>query len=57
MPVFISATKELDAKAKDIDITMISANVYYATCYLKKAQVFAILMKDIEYQAEKEVRA
>ena len=35
---------------------MISADAYCAACRLKGAQVFAVSMKDIQYQAEKEAR-
>ena len=51
------ATKESDFKAKDIDIAMIGADAYCAACRLKRAQVFAVSMRDIQYQAEKEARA
>ena len=34
LPVSISATKESDPKAKDIDIAMIGANIYHAACHL-----------------------
>ena len=57
LPFPISKIKKLDLKAKDIDIAMIGANAYCATCYLKKAQVFTISMRDIQYQAKKEARA
>ena len=57
LPVPISATKELDPKAKDIHIAMIGADAYYVACRLKRAQVFAVSMKDIQYQAEKKARA
>ena len=53
----IPAIKKSEHKAKDIDIAMIGANVYRAACRLKEAQVFAVLMRDIQYQAEKEARA
>ena len=36
---------------------MIGVDAYYVACRLKEAQVFAISMKDIPYQAEKEARA
>ena len=57
LPVTISVTKKSDPKAKDIDIAMIGVDIYYTACRLKEAQVFAILMRDIQYQAEKEARA
>ena len=36
---------------------MIGADAYCVTCCLKRAQVFAVLIRDIQYQAEKEARA
>ena len=41
---------------KKVDVAMIGANAYRAACKLKKAQVFAVSMKDLEYQAEKEAK-
>lgn len=35
---------------------MIGANAYYVACCLKKTQVFAVSMKNIQYQVEKKVR-
>ena len=35
---------------------MIGADAYRVACYLKGAQLFAVLMRDIQYQAEKEAR-
>lgn len=46
-----------ELKAKDINIAIIDVDVYYVTRRSKKAQVFAILIKNIEYQVEKELRA
>lgn len=40
-------TKKSDSKAKDIDIAIISADAYCRACHSKRAQVFAILMRDI----------
>ena len=57
LPVPIPTTKTSEPKAKDIDIAMIGADAYRAACHLKRAQVFAISMRDIQYQAEKEARA
>ena len=57
LPVPILATKTSEPKTKDIDIAIIGADAYRAACRLKGAQVFAISMKDIQYQAEKEARA
>ena len=50
-------TKELDSKAKDINIAIIDADAYCEAYYLKKAQVFIVLRRDIQYQAEKKARA
>ena len=57
LPVSIPITKTSEPKTKDIDIAMIGADAYRTACRLKGAQVFAILMRDIHYQAEKEARA
>ena len=57
LPVPISTIKISEPKAKDIDIAMIGADAYRAACHLKGAQVFAVSMRDIQYQAEKEARA
>ena len=35
---------------------MIGADAYYAACWLKRAQVFIVSIKDIQYQAEKKTR-
>lgn len=42
-------TIKLKLNSKDIDITTIYANTTRATCYLKRAQVFAISIRDIQY--------
>lgn len=44
-------------KAQDIYIAMIAVDSYCVACYFKGAQVFAVFMRDIEYQAEKKSRA
>ena len=36
---------------------MISIDTYYIACCLKNAQVFVVLMRDIQYQAKKKARA
>ena len=42
---------------KDIeDVAIIGADAYRLACQLKGAQVFAISMRDLEFQAEKEAR-
>ena len=57
LPVPIPTTKTSKPKVKDIDIAMIGADAYRTACRLKGAQVFALSMRDIQYQAEKEARA
>ena len=47
LPVPIPTTKISEPKAKDIDIAMIGADAYRAACYLKGAQVFVVLIRDI----------
>ena len=39
-----------------VDVAMIGADAYRAACKLKGAQVFAVSMRDLEYQAEKEAK-
>ena len=41
---------------KEVDVAMIGADAYRAACRLRGAQVFAVSMRDLEYQAEKEAR-
>ena len=48
----LAATFEKDIK----DIVMIYADAYYLAYQLKKAQVFAISIRDLEFQAENEFR-
>ena len=38
------------------DVAMIGADAYCLVCQLKGAQVFAILIRDLEFQAKKEAR-
>ena len=57
LPVSIPTSKTSKLKAKDIDIAMIGVDTYRAACYLKRAQVFALSIRDIQYQAEKKARA
>ena len=44
-------------KVKNIDIAMIDADAYCAAYYLKKASLFTLSIRDIQYQVEKEPRA
>lgn len=57
LPVPISVITTSKSKTKDIDIAIIGADAYCVVCSLKKPQVFAVLMKDIQYQTEKKARA
>ena len=47
LSVPILAIKTSKPKAKDIDIAMIETDDYCRTCCFKRAQVFAVLMRDI----------
>ena len=47
LSVPIVATKITKSNTKNIDIVIISADVYYAACHLKRVQVFAISMSNI----------
>ena len=38
------------------DITMIGADAYHLACQLKRAQVFPIFIKNLEFQAKKKTR-
>ena len=39
-----------------VDVAMIDADAYRAICNLKRAQVFAISMRDLEFQVAKEAK-
>ena len=39
-----------------MDVALIGADAYRLACMLKGAQIFAISMRDLEYQAEKEAK-
>lgn len=39
---------------KQIDVTIIDADAYYAVYRLKRARVFLVFMRDLEHKAEKE---
>ncbi len=41
---------------KEVNITMIGADAYCVACRLKRAQIFAVSMRNLEYQAEKEAK-
>ena len=57
LSVPIPAIKISEPKAKDIDIAIIGANIYCIAQCFKRAQIFALLIKNIQYQAKKEARA
>ena len=57
LSVSIPLIKISKPKVKNIDIIMISVDIYYIAYYLKKAQMFIILIKNIQYQAKKKVKA
>ena len=41
---------------KEVDVAIIDTDAYHVAYRLKKAQVFAVSMRDLEYQAEKKTR-
>ena len=41
---------------KEVNVAMIDTDIYCITCKLKRAQVFAIFIKNLKYQAEKKAR-
>lgn len=47
MTSFYISNKKSNFKAKNIDITIISTDIYCVAYYFKKTQVFIILIKDI----------
>ncbi len=57
LPVPIPVTKTLKPKAQDINIAIICIDTYSIACYLKEAQVFVILIRDIQHQVEKKAKA
>ena len=56
LPILILEAKESTLATKKIDVTMIDADVYCVAYKLKRAQVFAVSMRDLEHQAQKEAR-
>lgn len=53
MPILILI---LTLGIKKLYITIISANAYCAACKSKRAWVFAVFIKNLEYQAKKKAR-
>lgn len=48
---------KLKLEAKDINIAKIDMNTNYVAVCIKKGQVFTLFMKNIQYQANKKIRA
>lgn len=57
MSVSIPAIKKSLSKTQNINIVIIGVNIYCVACCLKRAQIFVISIKNIQYQVKKEVRA
>lgn len=55
LPISTLKTKVSIPITKFVDIAMIGSNTYCIVCRLKKARVFAISMRNLRYQVEKEV--
>ena len=53
LPILILAST---LNTKKVDVAMIDADAFRAACELKGAQVFAVSMRDLEYQAKKGAR-
>lgn len=56
LPISTLKIKVSTLAIKQIDVTIISADTYCTTCRLKKAQVFAISIRNLKYQVEREAR-
>lgn len=56
MSILILKAKILTFANKKENIIIINTNIYYATCKLKKSQVFAKFIRDLEYQVDKKAR-
>ena len=56
MPISIPETKVSTPGIKEVNVAMIGADAYQTACKLKRPQVFAVSMRNLEYQAEKEAR-
>lgn len=56
LSILIQKTKVLILDIKKIDIAIIGANAYRTNYKLKRAQIFAIFIKNLEYQAKKKAR-
>lgn len=56
LPILIPKAKISIFATKKINIDMIDTNAYCTTCKLEWAQVFAVSMTNLEYQAKKKAR-
>lgn len=56
LPILILEAKVSIFATKEVNIAMIGANAYCMACKLKKTQIFAASIRDLENQAEKEAR-
>lgn len=56
LPILILEIKASILNNKKIDVIIIDINTYWIACKLKKAQVFAVSIRDLEYQREKEAK-
>lgn len=57
MPILILETKVLILVTKKVDVTIIDIDTYYVTYKLKKTRVFAISIRNLEYQAKKKAKS
>lgn len=46
--VLVPLNKKSISNTKDVDIAIIGIDIYYTTCHLIKAQVFAIFLKNLQ---------
>lgn len=49
LPILIPETKISILNTKEVYVVIIDADTYRTTCKLKKARVFAISMRNLEY--------
>lgn len=53
LPILILKMKILIFGIKEIDIGIIDVNIYWIAYKFKKAQIFILSMRNLEYQIEK----
>lgn len=56
LPTLTPEIKVLTPATKKVDVTIINVDAYCATCKLKRARVFTVSIRDLEYQTEKVTR-